>query len=385
MVAPGASANYGRIAASTGCDRTVSWQASSSTEGSDAERTNQRVQVQYREVGTDAWTDAGPVGSFTAANGFTFSGSFPLPGGVDAVELRVQPLAPWGPDADGAAPGTPRFATTSVPEACDRSPLAATAEPDCGRGAVVVRARNVGDRRLEAEVLVDRVVSRTLELDPGGATELTVPVLAGRSTDVEVRSGELIAARLDAGAACASQGAGAVVNERCNEPGRLVVLAGGGPEPAALEVRVRGTTVDRAEVRAGDVLQRTLEVPAQELPVEVLLDGQPAAAGLVGGCTGPVAGLLGCGTAGRPPCDLRATRPAPPPAPPPPPPPLTAEQGGPALPRTGPGQRAIALLLGGVLFLAGGTTLAARDRRAPAASLLEESVASYRQPWWDES
>ena len=388
LVAPGAAANYARITATAGCDRVVSWQASASSEGTDAERTNRRVQVQYRatDTGPSSWTDAGPEGSFSAEGGFAFSGSFPLPDGVDAVEVRVQPLARWGPDADGAEPGGPRFATASVPAACRSTPLAARATADCGRGDVAVRASNVGDRTVDAEVQVDGMLARSLPLNPGADAELSVPVLAGRSTRVTVRAGNLVAAQVDAGADCPAPAVGAVVNERCGgEPGRLVVLAGGGGEPAQLEVRVRGTTVDRAAVAAGTVVQRTLEVPAQELPVEVLVDGRPAAVGLVGGCTGPVAGLLGCGTTGRPACDLSATRPAAPPPPPPPPPPLTAEQGGPELPRTGPAQRAVALLLGGALFLVGGVTLAARDRREPVTSLLDEAVSPYRRPWWDET
>lgn len=385
LAAPSAAANYARVAASAGCDRVVTWQASASTEGTDADRTNLRVLVQFRADRTEPWTDAGPEGSFTPSNGFAFSGSFPLPDGVDAVEVKVEPLARWGPDADDAEPGGPRFATAEVPEACDRQPLTASQQVDCETGAVQVRARNLGDRPLTAEVVVDRVVARELPLSPGGEATLSVPVLAGRPTQVEVRSGDLVASSRTSGGDCPAEGPGAVVLERCGtELGRLVVSAGGGGEPVGVEVRVRGTTVDRSRAEPGRVVQRALEVPAQELPVEVLLDGQVAAAGLVGGCDGPVAGLLSCGTPGHGACDLSSTRPSAPPEPPAPPPPLNLERGGAELPRTGPAQRAIGLLLGGMLLLGGGASLAARDRRQPAPSVLDEALAPYRQRWWDD-
>lgn len=386
LFAPSAGANYARVDARAGCDRVVTWRASASVEGTDEQRTNERVLVDYRERGSDdVWSPAGPQGSFDAANDFSFSGSFDLPDGVDAVEVRVRPVARWGPGQDGDEPGGPRFAITEVPAGCQGQPLAATQQLDCARGAVVVEARNVGGAPLDAEVVVDRVVARELQIGAGSSAELVVPVLPGRPTQIEVRGGQFVASDQLQGGECEVPGPTAVVLERCGAPaGRLVVLATGGGRRVEAAVQVRGSTVDRAEIPAGTTLQRTLEVPATAVAVEVTLDGQVAAAGLTGGCDGPVAGLLPCGTAGRASCDLTATRPTTPPPPPPPPPPLQID-GGPLLPHTGPAQRAIGLLLGGALVLVGGVSLAARDRRRPVRSLLAEAIAPYRQPWWDES
>ena len=386
VLAPAAGANYARVEASAGCDQLVTWRASASVEGGAEERTNERVSVQYRPSGTDdEWIDAGPPGAFSAENDFSFTGDVELPDGVDAIDLKVVPLVRWGPARDGDEPGEPRFATAEVPAACEGQPLAARQELDCDGGAVIVRASNVGDRPLVAEVVVDKVVVRELPLDPGARTELVVPVLVGRATPVEVRAGDFVASEQVQADDCALDGPTAVVVERCGAPlGRLVVLAPGADRSVTAQVEVRGSIVDEASIEPGTVLQRTLEVPEQALPVEVTLDGQVVAAGMAGGCDGPVAGLLGCGTAGRSACDLTATRPAAPGPAPAPPPPLQVDRGGPALPRTGPAQRALGLLLGGALLVGGGAALAARDRRRPVPSVLGTALEPYRQRWWDD-
>ncbi len=391
VVAPAADANYARIEARTGCDRVVSWTASASTEGSDAERTNARVVVEYRAAPTAAadeepdWSSAGPEGSFSPANAFRFSGSVELPDGVDGIELRVQPKVRWGPASDGAEPGAPRFASTEVPSGCRERPLVATQQLDCAIGAVRVSARNVGDAPLGAEVVVDQVVAREVELGPGGVAEVTVPVLAGRATQIQVRAGSFVASDQISGEGCEPPGPTAMVQERCASTlGRLVVRATTTDAPAELQVKVRGTTVDTSTVRPGEITQRTLEVPTGDLALEVTIDGTVAAAGMVGGCTGPVAGLLSCGTSGWPACELSETRPPPIGQPPTPPPPVQLDDGGAGLPRTGPAQRALGLLLGGSLLLGGGMTLSARDRRRPRPSLLNAALEPYRQRWWDQ-
>lgn len=386
VVAPAAGANYGRLEATAGCDRVVTWRASASVEGSDQDRTNEQVAVRYRPSGGDGeWADAGPEGSFSSANDFSFSGSFELPEGVSAVDLEVVPLVPWGPERDGDAPGAPRFATAEVPGECEDQPLAATQQLDCSTGSVTVRARNVGQRPLVAEVVVDRVVTRELTIGPASTSELVVPVLVGRATPIQVRGGDFVASDQIQGADCAVDGPTAVVIERCGAPaGRLVVFATSADRSVDAEVEVRGAAVDLGTIESGTVLQHVLDVPAVALPVEVRLAGQVAAAGLTGGCDGPVAGLLGCGTAGRAACDLSATRPTTPPVPTTQPPPRPTGAAGPALPRTGPAQRALGLLLGGLLLLGGGGVLAARDRRRPAPSALGAALEPYRQRWWDE-
>jgi LPXTG-motif cell wall-anchored protein len=387
VLAPAAGANYARLEAAAGCDRVVTWRASASVEGDDDERTNERVVVEFRAAGSGApWRPAGPEGAFDPTNDFAFGGTVELADGVDAIELRVMPLVSWGPDRDGDDPGEPRFATARVPDGCAAAPLVARQSLDCAAGAVTVSTRNVGDQPVRAQVLVDDVAVRTLDVAPQGQQELIVPVLAGRATQVAVRAGDFIVSDQVQAADCAPGGPRAVVLERCGAPmGRLVVLATGAGEPMRTEVTVRGSTVVDTDVAAGSVLQRTLDVPDQALPVEVRLDDRVGAAGITGGCDGPVSGLLSCETtAGLPACDLSATRPAEVEAPPPPPPPLQVDGGG-ALPSTGPAQRAIALGLGGVLLLGGGATLALRDRRRPVPSVLAGVLAPYRQRWWDDT
>ena len=383
VISPPAGANYARIEAAGACDRTVTWRASASTEGTDDERTNNSVVVDYRATaGDDRWRSAGPEGEFTKANDFRFDGSFVLPDGVDQVEVRVRARSKWGPEEDGDDPGEPRFAKVGVPEECAGQPLVATQRLDCASGSVAVTTKNAGDSPLTAEVLVDRVTIRTMALDPGASQDLIVPTLVGRPTPISVRAGEFVASERIQGADCEVPGPSAVVLERCGaSAGRLMVLATGGEQAAAADIVVRSVTVDSARIAPDSTLRRALDVPPGALPVEVQLAGQVAAAGSTGGCDGPVAGLLSCGTAGRGPCDLAATRPAPPP----PPPSLVIESEGPTLPRTGPGERAAMLLIGGALIAGGGLSIAARERRRPVPSPITSALAPYRQRWWDDS
>lgn len=389
VLAPAVGANYARIDASAGCDLAVSWTASASADGSDDERTNVRVQVEYRPLDEDgraqgSWRSAGPVGEFSPENDFRFSGSFTLDPPVTGAELRVRPLVPWGPGRDGDEPGDPRFAKAEVPESCEDQPLVASQQLDCDAGLVQVTARNVGSDDLVAQVTVDGVTVRDLELAAGGDGLLTVPLLDGRPTRVAVRAGDVVASDQEQEATCDADAPAAVVVERCGGAAtQAVVLARGGDAEVLAQVRVDDAVVNRAPIVAGETLQRAIELPDGGAPVEVTLDGSPAAVGEVGGCDGPVAGLLSCGTAGRAACVDESAPPAVD-APPPPPPPLTVELDGATLPRTGPWERALALLLGGALLVGGGLALAGRDRTRPAPSALGEALDPYRQRWWDE-
>jgi len=366
-----AGANYARIDATVGCDRTVDWTASASTDGDAEERTNPRVLVEWRPVdaGDDAWESAGPAGRFEAGNDFSFTGRVELPDGVDEVDLRVQPDAPWG---DGAETGAPRFSRAAVPAVCDEVAVAVRFDADCSSGTASVDLRALDDDTWDVAVAVDRVVVRDLEVDSAG-TVLVVPVLSGRSTGIRVTADDLVLADRAVGGNCDADAPMAVVLERCG-PGDAVVQAFA-PAEAELRVRAEGTIVTTATLGSGTV-QRTLDLPSTEVGIEVEIDGETAAAGPVGGCDGPIAGLTACG-GDRAPCshvgdDAAANDPGPPP----PPPPTQQIELDPAegLARTGPWERALTLALGGLLLAGGGLVLSSGHRRTagpgPLASVL---------------
>jgi hypothetical protein len=387
VVAPAASANYARIQAGAGCDGAVTWQASASDEGTAEERTNVRVLVEYRvldESGTAAggWAAAGPVGAFDPEGDFRFSGTFTLPSGATGAELRVTPQVAWGSSQDGDPAGDPRFARVEIPSTCEDLPLAVAQQVDCDSGVVQVSVRNLGESVTAAELTVDGATVRALELAAGGDALITLPVLDARATQIVVRSGELIASDQVHGSDCEARGPAAVVLERCGMATPLaVVQARGGDAESVVQLRVAGAIVHRSNVAPGATLQRTLELPDGGSDVEVTIDGEQAAVGTVGGCDGPIAGLLSCGTAGRTACTATSGAPPTVEAPPPPPPSLTIELED--LPRTGPWERALALALGGTLIGGGGLALAARDRARPRPSQLAAVLAPYRQRWWD--
>lgn len=362
-----AGANYARVDATVGCDRAVEWAASASTEGDADERSNPRVLVDWRPADSDddAWEPAGPPGRFDEANSHRFTGRFELPDGVDEIDLRVQPDAPWG---DGAEAGSPRFSRAAVPAVCDDVAVAVRIDADCSSGTASVDLRSVDDDTWDVTVAVDRVAVRDLEVD-GAGTDLVVPVLSGRSTALRVTADDLVLAERTVGADCDPNGPMAVVLERCG-PGDAVVQASA-PAEAELRVRAEGTIVATAPLGSAPV-QRTLELPSSQVAVEVEIDGEAAAAGPVGGCDGPVAGLTACG-GDRAPCGVERDETALDPGPPPPPPPsqqieLDPDDG---LARTGPWERAVALALGGLLLAGGGLAVTGRHRRTVTPGVLE--------------
>lgn len=236
------------------CDRTVSWRASASTEGTDDERTNNLVVVDdpaRRCTDDDRWRSAGPEGAFSESNDFRFDGSFVLPDGVDQVEVRVRARSRWGAHEDGDEPGEPRFAKVGVPEECAGRPLVATQRLDCASGSVAVRATNAGESPLTAEVVVDRVTVRTMALEPGTSQDLLVPILVvvlPRSWCAD----EFVASERVHGADCEVPGPSVVVVERCGAAaGRLMVLATGGDEAVGVDIVVRSVTVDSARAEPG--------------------------------------------------------------------------------------------------------------------------------------
>ena len=385
VIAPPAGANYGRIAAEARCDRTVTWTASASTEGNDDERINEKVAVEYRPAGSqDSWTMIEPGGSFDRADAFTFDGSFPLPAGVDEVEVRVSPQVRWGADRDGAEPGSPRYTTAAVPDGCAEDPLVATLTPDCDGGGVSVVAQNLGTAPTTVSVSVDQILVRDVPLAAGATASVIVPVLEGTSVAVRVTSGSFVVAQRELRPDCSIPGPAASITERCGIRQAVVLARSGATATRPVEITVDDAVVHRAEVRADEVLQRTIELPATgAVDIVVSVGGTTVSRGTIGGCTGLVTGAVSCGSGGRPSCNASA---APPTtvveAPPPPPPPLVIELTDGTLAVTGPWQRTMALLAGGALLAAGGAALVLEQRRRPRPSQLAAVVAPYRQRWW---
>ena len=386
LVAPSAGAAYARLSAEAGCDRVVEWSASASNEGTEDERTNTDVVVEYRGTGDDkeSWIATGR-GVFEPDNDFSFGGSFELPDDADAVELRVSPRADWGPGADGDAPGEPRFATAAVPEACATQSLDLDVREDCASGGAQVELTNLGSDAETAEVVVDRVAVRRLTLEGRASESLLVPLLDGRDTRIEVRNGDVELADRTFRGECDRVGPSAVVIERCSARQAVVLAGTDDGDTHTVQTRVDGVIVNRSEVTSARELQRTLELPSDgAVDVEIDIDGTVVAEGPVGGCDAPVAGLVHCGGSDRPVCGAVAGA-SEVPAPPPPPESLNIEVTDSALPLTGPWERGIVLALGGVLLVAGGLAVLGHERRRPRPSVVADSLAPYRQRWWNDS
>ncbi len=417
VITPPAGADNARISAEARCDRVVSWvvQAAADTSGGKADssssadrvRTNDSIEVSYRPAASGAFGGSGDsdgagdgkwtaveTSALNAANGFTFSGSFPLPESVDSVELRVQARTAW---ADGSKAGSPKYAVARVPEECTTMPAVAVITPTCEAGGAVVQMSNAGDKEMSLELNVDRVTVRTVEVAAGSGTELVVPILAGTPSVIRVNAGDFVVAQRKVDADCTNGEAAAVILERC--PGNQAVVSAlrgtesggvgggsgttaGGSQAKSIEIRTAGTIVHKGDLSTDGVFRRTLELPGDgPVTVEVKIDGRTAAIGQVGSCEGPIAGAVSCGGLGQVACSVEPDETTIE-APPPPPPPLTIELDGNGLPVTGPWQRAVALLLGGALLSIGGVTVIADQRRRPRPSLLAASVDDYRRQWW---
>lgn len=386
LLSPVAGANYARIEARVGCDRVVVWRASASPEGDTADRTNERVRVEYRELGGEEWRLAAPEDSFGAANDYSFGGEFDLPDGADGVEMRVTPLQGWGPGGSGDPAGAPRFATVELDPDCGSVPVVASVRTDCARGAATVELTSRTGSEQVTEVAADGVVLRSVVVGAESRT-VEVPLLPGAVTPVSVRVGGETVESVDAGGECSARPGSAVVLEQCAPddatPDRAVVLAVGGAEESTVEVRLSGTMVQRATLEADGDLRRVIDLPETEEVVRVVVDDTTVSAGPVGSCTGAVLGALPCGDGWPTTCDEAAAATTVEP-PPPPPPPLVLDLEASELPLTGPSGWSIGLAAAGVLVALGGAAILAAERRRPVPSVLGPAVEAYRRPWWDD-
>lgn len=111
---PSASAHNSLITASLGCSGPVSYTANAWSGPNASSRTNTDVRVSSSVDNGATWTQVGH-GQFGQANGFSFSGTFPVGASSQQVRLRVQEMANWG---DGAGPHAPGYATASRPTNC---------------------------------------------------------------------------------------------------------------------------------------------------------------------------------------------------------------------------------------------------------------------------
>ncbi|HEY5295965.1 MAG TPA: hypothetical protein VIJ70_10870 [Gaiellaceae bacterium] len=115
---------YSTVTTSMDCSGTVSWTAAAWPGPTPASRENPDVRVwasydhgtTYAQVGT---------GAFTAADGFSFSGTFAA-GAATSVVVKVHEEANW-PGGGGDVPGAPHYATATQPTGC--TPPAPPAPP----------------------------------------------------------------------------------------------------------------------------------------------------------------------------------------------------------------------------------------------------------------
>jgi uncharacterized repeat protein (TIGR01451 family) len=137
----GDSGQRARLEAEVSCDGTVTWEASSSSEGTNG--SNPDVRVNRRTDGAAA-EEVGQ-GSFSNANEHRFSGSFEWPAGAEKIELSVVPQGTWGSGSTSKQGETVRL---ELPDDCDHHPhvgeeVECTASaPGAGTGTVVVTLSN---------------------------------------------------------------------------------------------------------------------------------------------------------------------------------------------------------------------------------------------------
>ena len=375
-VAPAAGANYARVEASVGCDRVVTWRGERLERRrprSSARTSGCAVRVppgrRRRSMdGPPARRAASPPTTTTAS-----PGSFELPDGVDAVELRVTARSPWGAERRRRCTRAIRGSRSAELPAGVRGPAAR--RPASGSTARPARSRsgprNVGRGPPDAPRSSSTAsIVRSVDL-AAGAAEDARRTGARRQADADRRCAPTTrgAPSRSRAPTARSTGPTAVVVERCGAPTRsgwsCWPAAGGATVDA--EVGVRGTTVaNRRRSNRAPCCSAPWSCRRRHCRSRCGSTTRWRRRGSTGAATDRSPGSCGCGTAGRP----RATCPRPPP------------DGAATLPRRHlrrsrsratdrpcPARAAHSapsrLLLGGALLLGGGVALAARDRRRP--------------------
>jgi len=115
---------YSTVTASMDCSGTVSWTAAAWPGPTPASRENPDVRVWASYDNGTTYTQVG-AGAFTAANGYSFSGTFAA-GSATSVLVKVHEEADW-PGGGGDVPGAPHYATATQPAGC--TPPAPPAPP----------------------------------------------------------------------------------------------------------------------------------------------------------------------------------------------------------------------------------------------------------------
>lgn len=103
------------ISGSMACSGVVSWTATA-WNGPAAERVNPDVAVSVSTDGGATFTQIA-TGAFTAADNYSFSGTWANPGAATSIVLQSQALANW-PGGGGDVPGPATTATVVLPATC---------------------------------------------------------------------------------------------------------------------------------------------------------------------------------------------------------------------------------------------------------------------------
>jgi hypothetical protein len=136
-----ASAHQSHIDASVSCDGTVSWTASSWSNGDEGSHGDIRVS----EHSDDGESRDLRQGSFNSENGYRFSGTLPWPEGADSMTISAKPYGAWG-NGDTSDDGDDVI--VAQPEDCEHHPEVGTvtecedSAPGYGDGAVTFTLTN---------------------------------------------------------------------------------------------------------------------------------------------------------------------------------------------------------------------------------------------------